>query len=68
MTLTYKEKATQAINIAEKLSELEYIEEKIQVTDRINRRTKEGRELTNELLILINQKALQLIREGEQPF
>lgn len=68
MTLTYKEKIIKAIELAENLDQLRYIEEKIKVTPEINRRTLKGRELTEELLKLSNQKAHKLIDEGEVPF
>lgn len=69
MTSTYKEKIIQAIEYAETLDDIDYIEEKLKTTPQINRRTKEGRELTNELLNLTNQKARYLISsKGLLPF
>jgi len=65
----YKEKILQAIEYAETLDDIDYIEEKLKVTPQINRRTKEGRELTDELLNLTNQKARYLISsKGLLPF
>jgi len=68
MTSTYKNKIIQAIEYAETLDDIDYIEEKLKVTPQINRRTKEGRELTDELLNKTNQKAQQLIKEGALPW
>ena len=65
MTLT---KFKQAIDLAENLDQLDYVIEKINTTSQINRRTKEGRELTQKLLKLANDKAQLLINQGEQPF
>jgi len=65
LTLT---KFKQAIDLAENLDQLDYVIEKINTTSQINRRTKEGRELTQKLLKLANDKAQLLINQGEQPF
>jgi hypothetical protein len=67
MTLTLT-KFKQAIDLAENLDQLDYVIEKINTTSQINRRTKEGRELTQKLLKLANDKAQLLINQGEQPF
>jgi len=64
----YKDKITKAIHLAETLEDIEYIEEKIRTSPQINRRTNEGKELVEKLLILSNQKAQQLIKEGALPF
>lgn len=64
----YKDKILKAIEYAETLDDIDFIEEKIKSTPQINRRTNEGKELTNELLKLTNQKAQQLIKEGALPF
>lgn len=61
-------KFEKAIGLAENLEQLYYVEEKINTTSQINRRTKEGRELTQKLLNLANEKAQLLIKKGEQPF
>lgn len=68
MTSTYKDKILKAIEYAETLDDIDFIEEKIKSTPQINRRTNQGRELTDELLILTNQKAQQLIKEGALPW
>ena len=68
MTSTYKEKVLNAISLAQNINELDYIDEKIKTTLQINRRTVAGRELERELLNLTNQKARQLIENGEPPF
>jgi len=67
MTLTLT-KFKQAIDLAENLAQLDYVIEKINTTSQINRRTKTGRELTQKLLKLANDKAQLLINQGEQPF
>lgn len=67
MTLTLT-KFKQAIDLAENLEQLDYVIEKINTTSQINRRTKEGRALTQKLLKLANDKAQLLINKGEQPF
>jgi len=61
-------KFKQAIDLAENLDQLDYVIEKINTTSQINRRTKTGRELTQKLLKLANDKAQLLINQGEQPF
>lgn len=67
MTLTLT-KFERAIDLAENLDQLDYVIEKINTTSQINRRTKEGRDLTQKLLKLANDKAQLLINQGEQPF
>jgi len=67
MTLTLT-KFKQAIDLAENLAQLDYVIEKINTTSQINRRTKTGRDLTQKLLKLANDKAQLLINQGEQPF
>lgn len=64
----YKEKILKAIEYAETLDDIDFIEAKIKVTPHINRRTLEGRKLTDELLTLTNQKARYLIEQGAVPF
>jgi hypothetical protein len=56
------------IDKLETLEDLDYLQSKIETTKKINRRTKAGREQTNQLLNLINQKAQQLIQKGATPF
>lgn len=66
--MTYEEKVKKALSLAENLDQVSYIEDKIKVSDKINRRTKEGREFTLTLLNLVHIKAQSLIDAGEQPF
>jgi hypothetical protein len=66
--MDYKEKILKALSLAENLDQIDYIEEKLKSTDEINRKTKQGRELTEELLALTNKKARELIDSGELPF
>ncbi len=64
----YKEKIIKALERCQNIKDLDVLEEKINSTTQINRRTKAGRELTNELLAMLNQKAQEFINKGEQPF
>lgn len=64
----YKEKIIKALERCQNIKDLDVLEEKINNTEQINRRTKAGRELTNELLAMLNQKAQEFINKGEQPF
>ena len=66
--MDYKEKIIKALGFAKTLDEIDYIEEKIKTTSQINRRTLQGRELTQELLNLTNGKARELIDDGAVPF
>lgn len=68
MTTSTLTKFERAIDLAENLAQLDYVIEKINTTSQINRRTKEGRDLTQKLLKLANDKAQLLINQGEQPF
>ena len=68
MTLIYRKKVEKAIELAETLEQIDFIEKKIKTTGQINRRTKEGRELVKELLQISWSKAQELIKKGEQPF
>lgn len=68
MQQNLKERLTTLIYKAKTLDELDYIQNKIETTKKINRRTKAGREFTNELLEIINNGARQLINEGAEPF
>lgn len=67
MTSIYKNKAIKAIELCESLSQLLYVEEKIKTTPQINRRTDEGRKLSEELLELACKKGLELTSK-ENPF
>lgn len=60
MTLTYKEKVIKAVSLAEDFDQLDYIQDKIKSTKLINRRTKQGRDLTDELLDLTQQRKIKL--------
>jgi len=66
--MDYEEKIIKAISLAKTLKDLDYIESRLVKTDKINRRTVKGRELTRELLGKINIKARELIEAGELPF
>jgi hypothetical protein len=66
--MEYKDKILKAISLTDTLENLEFIDEKIRTTSQINRKTKQGRELTQELLTLTNRKAQELINSGAEPF
>lgn len=59
----YKEKIIHALSLTETVDDLLYIRERIQITDSINRRTIAGRELTEELLELVNQRYTYLVNK-----
>ena len=64
-TLIYKE----AIQKATTLADIEYIEEKLKTTDKINRRTKQGRAIEAVISNELNKKALEIIKiNGITPF
>ena len=58
--MTYKEKIIKAISLTKNFDEIDYIQDKIKTTEQINRRTKRGRELKEELLDLIQQRKIEL--------
>jgi hypothetical protein len=66
--MDYKQKIEKAISLAKNIDDIDYLEEKIKTTSQINRRTIQGRELTEELLTLTNKKAREFIDKGELPF
>jgi len=66
--MTYSNKVKNALFTCKTLEEVEQVEEAVKITTQLNRRTKEGRETTEQLLKLCNQKAQHLIKLGEQPF
>lgn len=68
MNLSYKERVKLALLSCKKVDEVTEIEERIPVTDKINRRTKAGRELTDELLNLCNKRKRELVEQGDLPF
>lgn len=66
--MTYSNKVKNALNDCKTLQQVTEVENAIKKTSQINRRTKAGRELTNELLNMCQVKAQQLIEKGELPF
>lgn len=67
--MSYKETVLEALGKAKTLDDFDYIAEKIKVTDKINRHTKAGRELTDELLSLLQTKRNEAINKYNiQPF
>ena len=59
---------TNAISLAQNLEQVDYVLEKLKTTSQFNRRTKQGREITEEIKIFANDKAQLLISNGEIPF
>jgi hypothetical protein len=66
--MSYKDKVIKALGLAKSFDDVDYVINKIQTTDSINRRTQSGRNLTNELLGLAQIKKMELERQGEIPF
>jgi len=66
--MDYKNKIIKAISLSKNFNDITYIEEKIRTTSQINRRTLDGRKLTDELLNLTQQRKSELVESGEQPF
>ena len=64
MNLAYNERVLLALESCKTLAEVDEVEKAVEVTQYINRRTKAGRELTQELLELCRQKALELINKN----
>lgn len=64
MTSTYKEKIIKALSLVKTFDELSYVREKILKTDQINRRTKAGRELEDELMDEAQKKVEELTNNG----
>ena len=66
--MTPRQKFIKAIGLAKSISDLDYIRDRLAITDEINRRTIEGRKLSEELFWAINTKAQEFIDSGEKPF
>ncbi len=66
--MTYSDKVKKALSLAETADDINLIREKISKTDSINRRTIEGRKLTEELLQLTHKRLIELIEQGMNPF
>lgn len=62
-----KNKLTTLLTSFNTLEEVEYLEERLRTTDKINRQTKQGRELTEELLNLCNERAI-VLQKTNVPF
>lgn len=58
--MDYKSKIIKAVSLAEDFDQIDYIQGKIKSTELINRRTKQGRELTEELLNLTQRRKIEL--------
>jgi hypothetical protein len=65
---SYKDKVIFALSKAPNIDTVHEIADKIKVTSQVNRRTKLGRALTEELLTLCNNKVDELVEAGELPF
>ena len=68
MLLDYKSKVIQALNLSTTIDDVIFIEQKIVVSQQINRRTNAGRELTEELLELCRERSNLLKDSGALPF
>lgn len=66
--MDYKDKVIKALSLSKSFDDVDYVINKIQSTDSINRRTQDGRDLTNELLGLAQLKKMELEQKGELPF
>jgi len=66
--MTYTNKVEDALVSCKLIKEVQEIQEAIQVTSQINRRTKQGREDTEKLLGMCHDKINQLANHGENPF
>lgn len=65
--LDYKNKVIKALSLTKHIDDVNYIRQKIYVTEQINRRTIQGREFTEELLALC-QKRIYELEEYTTPF
>lgn len=61
----FKTKLTNLVSKCETLEDVEYLEQRIQKTDKINRRTQEGRALTESLLNACNKQARKIISDNK---
>jgi len=62
----YEKKVINALSIAETMQDIEYIQEKIQTTRGINRRSKEGKAFQERLMVLAWDRWVELF--GDVPF
>lgn len=66
--MDYKDKIIKALELSKNFDEVDYVQNKIKTTSQINRKTKQGRELTEQLLELVIKRKMYLVDNGEQPF
>ena len=66
--MTYSDKIVKALSLVETADDINLIREKISHTDSINRRTVEGRRLTEELLTMCTKRLNDLVDNGLLPF
>lgn len=67
--MTYSDKVKKALSDCSNIEEVTEVEQAVQVTKQINRRTKKGRGLTQQLLAECNKRANELINKHNiQPF
>jgi hypothetical protein len=62
MSSIYKEKVIKALASCISLEEIQQVQDAVQITDQINRRTKAGRELTEELVFMCYDKREELAK------
>lgn len=65
----YKDKIIKALSLAETADDINRLRRQISTTDSINRRTVEGRRLTQELLVMCTLRLNELVdNDGIIPF
>jgi len=65
---SYKTKVILALSLTETADDINLIRGKITSTDSINRRTVEGRRITEELLQMCTKKLNEMAEAGLEPF
>ena len=66
--MTYSDKVLKALSLAETADDINLIRSKITSSESINRRTNEGRQLTEELLWQCTKKLNDMMEGGLEPF
>lgn len=59
----FKRQFKDLLDTCRTLEDFDYVQEKLETTDKINRRTVDGRKLTQELQNLLIQKRLEAINQ-----
>jgi len=66
--MDFKDKIIEALSLAETANDINLIRKRVSSTYSINRRTNEGRKLTNELLSMCSLRLQEMVDEGVNPF